>query len=368
MEIYLEEISIKEVFNGYVNDDEEGVFGYGGKLNIRPKYQREFKYNDKEQKSVIDSVIKGYPLNVMYWVIKNDGTFELLDGQQRTLSICRYLDNSFSIELDGRPKQYNNLLSEDKEKILSYRLMVYKCKGSDKEILEWFRTINISGKKLFEQEIRNAVYSGLWTNELKKWFSKTNCPAYKLGSNYLNGNTIDQDYLETVLSWLSDKDKIKDIDSYMAVHQNDTNINTQVLYFQSVINWIQALFPKYRREMKGIEWGFYYNRYRNLNFDPNLLEKKFCELIEDDDVTSVKGIYEYLLDSDQKHLSLRKFDEKEKRRKFEDQKGICVSCQKHCTFEQMEGDHIIPWSKGGHTIYNNLQMLCKKCNGQKSSR
>jgi hypothetical protein len=198
MTIELHEIFVKDIVDGYVDNQEEGVYGYGGRLNIRPKYQREFVYKDKQRDAVIETVRKNFPLNVMYWV-KNGDAYEVLDGQQRTISICQYVNNDFGIEAMA----WDNLTNDQQEQILSYKLMVYFCEGTDSEKLDWFRIVNIAGEKLFEQELRNAVYTGTWLTDAKRHFSKSGCAAYQIGKDYINGNTIRQDFLETALDWIS---------------------------------------------------------------------------------------------------------------------------------------------------------------------
>src|SRR3990167_4595081 len=234
MKIKLKEITIKEVANKYTNDNEEGVVGYGGKLNIRPKYQREFVYKDHQRDAVIETVRKNFPLNVMYWVENEDGTYEVMDGQQRTISICEYVAGKFSLNY----QYFHNLESVEKEKILDYKLMVYFCEGNDKEKLDWFKTINIAGEKLTDQELRNAIYTGTWLTDAKRYFSKSGCPAHGIGSDYLSGVAIRQDYLETAISWLSNGN----IEQYMADNQHKPNANELWLYFQKVISWIEVVF------------------------------------------------------------------------------------------------------------------------------
>ena len=363
MKIELKEIPIREVANGYVDSAENGVVAFGGRLDVRPAYQREFIYKDAQRDAVIDTVRKGFPLNVMYWVKTDSGDFEMLDGQQRTISICSYINKDYSINY----QYFHNLTQEEQDQILDYPLMIYICEGSKKEQLDWFETINIAGEKLTHQEIRNALYTGEWLTDAKKYFSKSGCPAYVIGSKLLNGVPIRQDYLEKALFWICDRDNI-DIREYMGKHQHDTNANELWLYFQSVINWVNVLFSNYRKEMKGIDWGYYYNRYHNNSYDSKKLEKRILELIDDEDVTSIKGIYEYLLDGEEKHLSLRQFDYRAKRTKYEEQKGICAMCGKHFEIEEMEADHIDPWHDGGKTTLENCQMLCKHCNRIKSGK
>lgn len=358
MEIKLKEISVRDVVKDYVNNDEEGVIGYGGKLNIRPKYQREFVYKDQQRDAVIQTLRKDFPLNVMYWVDNGDDTYEILDGQQRTVSICEYVSGSFSINY----QYFHNLEESEKEQILDYKLMIYFCKGTDKEKLDWFKTINIAGEKLEDQELRNAIYTGEWLTDAKRHFSKNNCPAQGLASDYLSGSAIRQKYLETAIKWISNNN----IEQYMADHQHDANANELWLYFQSVINWVKTVFPNYRKEMNGLEWGYFYNEYKDVSFDTNKLEEKIKELMMDEDVTSKKGIYEYLLDGKEKHLNIREFTPNQKREAYERQKGICKNCGDHFEINEMEADHITPWHDGGKTNPDNCQMLCKECNRRKS--
>ncbi|MCL1992139.1 MAG: DUF262 domain-containing protein [Spirochaetes bacterium] len=360
MNIELEKIPVSELFAGYRNSDEEGVVAYGGSLNIRPKYQREFVYKDEQRNAVIDTVFKGYPLNVMYWVKNRDGTFEVLDGQQRSISICEYLSDNFSVN----NLKYNNLTVDRQKQILNYELMVYFCEGTDSEKLEWFEIVNIAGAVLTKQELRNAVYTGAWLSDAKKQFSKTNCPAYLIGNKYLAGTAIRQDYLEAALDWIS----AGEIKKYMSDHQHDHNANKLWAYFQNVITWINSAFSNYRKEMKGIHWGGLYNRFKNENLDPVALEKEIANLMQDDDVTNKKGIYSYVLEKDEKHLNIRPFSDNMKREIYEKQKGICKRCEKHFPIEEMEGDHIDPWHSGGKTNASNCQMLCKQCNRRKSGK
>jgi len=296
----------------------------------------------------------------MYWCKNNDGSFEVLDGQQRTISICEYVSGVFSF--DGM--YFHNLTNVEQEQILDYELMVYICEGNDRKKLDWFKIINIAGEKLTNQELRNAVFTGDWLTDAKKYFSKNGCAAYKIGEKYLNGSAIRQDYLETAIRWISEDD----IEEYMAVHQHYPNANELWLYFQNVMAWVNVVFPNYRKEMKGIEWGLYYNKYKNVNYDSKKLEEKIAELMVDDDVSRKSGIYEYLLDGQEKHLSIRAFTDKMKREAYEKQKGICAKCSKHFELKEMEADHITPWHDGGRTVAENCQMLCRECNRRKSGK
>jgi len=348
---------------GYKDSAEEGVVAYSGKLDIRPKYQREFVYKEKQRNAVIETIKNSFPLNVMYWMIRDDGGYEVLDGQQRTISIGQYVTGDFSLN----DRFFHNLTKEEQDKILDYELMIYFCEGTDKERLDWFRVINIAGEKLTDQEIRNAVYTGPWLSDAKLKFSKSNCAAYLLandGGSLVNGSPIRQEYLETALSWISEG-KIED---YMAKRQHDKNAEELWQYFQDVIAWVHKTFTKYRKEMKGVEWGRLYNKYKDIAYNAKELEGKTLKLIDDDEVQSLKGIYEYILTGEEKHLNLRQFDDKTKRKVFEKQKGKCVWCKKTFEFEEMEADHITPWHEGGKTTAMNCQMLCKDDNRKKSGK
>ncbi len=364
MEIKMHEIPIREVIKGYVDNSEEGCYGYGGKLNIRPPYQREFVYKLNQRRAVIESIQKNFPLNVMYWVQNDDGTFELLDGQQRTLSICQYVNGDYSVN----KMYFKNLLPDEKDALLDYKLMIYICSGgTDREKLDWFEIVNIAGVELTKQENRNIIYSGAWLTAAKKFFSKKDCAAQKNYGDYLKGSAIRQDFLETALKWIADRYKIS-VEDYMARHQHDTHCNELWIYFQNVFAWVQATFPKYRREMKGLSWGLMFNRHGEKFLDADELERKIVALMEDDEVKRNAGIYEYLLDGNEKHLNLRKFSAKVKRAVYERQDGICAKCGGHFDLKQMEADHITPWSKGGKTEIGNCQMLCKNCNRRKSDK
>ncbi|MDA2989031.1 MAG: DUF262 domain-containing protein [Actinomycetota bacterium] len=360
MKIELTSVSIRELATEYVDNQEDGVVGYGGKLDIRPPYQREFVYKDKQRDAVVDTVFKTYPLNVFYWAVRLDGGFEIIDGQQRTISVCQYVNNDFSFE--GR--YFNNLQDDEQEKFLNYEITVYRCSGTDSEKLAWFRTINIAGEKLTEQELRNAVYSGSWVSAAKRIFSKSNCAAYLLGSDYVDGSPIRQHYLEQVITWLSDGD----IEGYMASHQHDTDASAEWDYFQKVIAWVKATFTEYRSEMKGLPWGTLYNKHKDKALDPKKVERDVAKLMEDEDVTSKKGIYAYILTGEERNLNIRTFDKKQKREAYERQKGICVKCKKKFTIEEMEADHITPWSKGGPTEADNCQLLCIEDNRRKGGK
>jgi len=360
MKIELHTIPVRAVAEKYVDNAEEGVVGYGGRLNIRPKYQREFVYDDKKRNAVIETIRKEFPLNVMYWVKNEDGSFEVLDGQQRTISFCQYVHGDFSID----NRAFHNLTVTEQNQILDYPLMVYFCEGNDREKLDWFKIINIAGEKLTDQELRNAVYTGPWLTSAKAIFSKSNCAAYLLSKEYVGGSPIRQEILETALGWIS-KGKIE---AYMSAHQHDPNANELWLYFKNVIEWVQLTFTTYRKEMKGLDWGTLYDQFNRTLFDTALLEQQVQTLMLDDDVTSKKGIYPYVLTRDEKFLSIRAFTANQKREAYERQKGICPRCgsEKHYALDEMEADHITPWHRGGKTNAENCQMLCQRHNREKS--
>jgi hypothetical protein len=359
MKIELHEITVRDVAENYVDNAEEGVMGYNSKLNIRPKYQREFVYDEKKRNAVIDTINKVFPLNVMYWVKNEDGTFEVLDGQQRTISFCQYVKGDFSVD----NRAFHNLTNTEKEKVLNYKLMVYFCEGNDKEKLDWFKIINIAGEKLTDQELRNAVYTGTWLTNAKSIFSKSNCAAYLLSKDYVPGSPIRQEVLETALSWIARGE----IEKYMSVHQHDPNANELWTYFRNVIEWVKLTFT-YRREMKGIDWGNLYDEFHEKMFDTKKLEKEIQALMMDDDVTAKKGIYQYVLTHNEKYLNIRAFTDSQKRAAYERQKGVCVQCKKHFELTEMEADHITPWHLGGKTNAENCQMLCKDDNRRKSGK
>jgi len=360
MNIELREISVRELTAGYEDLDESGVIGFSGDLDIRPAFQREFIYKDKQRSAVINTITKDYPLNLMYWSVRDDGKFEVIDGQQRTISVCQYVNGDFSFN----DRFFYNLQDNEKEHILDYKIMIYMCSGTDSEKLEWFKTINIAGEKLADQELRNAVYNGSWCSDAKRYFSKRECVAYNIASSYITGVAIRQDYLETALKWISEDS----IEAYMANHQNDQNAGALWRYFQSVITWISTTFINTRSGMKGVDWGTLYNQYKDEEYDTADLENETARLIMDDDVTKKSGIYSYLLTGAEKYLNIRAFSNSLKQNAYEQQEGNCPTCEEHFELSQMEADHITPWHEGGKTNENNCQMLCKECNRRKSGR
>jgi hypothetical protein len=368
MKIELHNMPIRQIVKGYKDNAEQGVVAYDGKLDIRPKYQREFVYDPKQRNSVIETIKNDFPLNVMYWMIREDGGFEVLDGQQRTISIGQYVTGDFSLN----NQFFDNLTKGEQNKILDYELMIYFCEGTDRERLDWFRIINIAGERLYEQEIRNAVYTGPWLSDAKLKFSKTGCAAYLLandGGQLVSGSPIRQEYLETALSWINNGG----IENYMAKNQHRKNADELWTYFQNVIDWVRKVFPNYRKEMSNVPWGNLYNSFKNKRVDSKKLEKEISILMQDEDVTKKSGIYEYVLTGNEKYLNIRTFTDKMKREAYERQKGICPHCKAEkkkviWQIQGMEGDHITPWREGGKTIASNCQMLCKEHNRTKSGK
>lgn len=373
MTIKQTEVTVREITQGYTNNDEQGVRGFGGQLDIRPPYQREFIYNEKEQEAVITTVLNGYPLNVMYWVKRSDDAecpYEVMDGQQRTLSLCEYVAGKFSHDF----KNFFNQPMDVQNKILDYKLTVYVCEGEASEKLEWFKTINIAGKALNEQEINNAIYAGPFVSDAKRHFSKSNCGAYRLGKDLVNGTPIRQDFFKKALEWMAEHETRnghrQTAVGYMAQHQHDPNANNLWSYFQNVLNWAMTNFSlkKFKKIMKGLNWAELYDKYRNETLNTEELERRISALIRDGEIQKQTGIIPYVLTGDERHLDLRSFPEDIKLAVWERQSHICPICGKEFDFEFMEGDHITPWREGGRTVTENCQMLCRECNRRKGGR
>ncbi|MFL2901148.1 MAG: HNH endonuclease family protein [Candidatus Pelagibacterales bacterium] len=352
MKIELNEISIRDLYESYSEDVVDGVYGFGGKLDIRPPFQREFVYDPPEQKAVINTVKNNFPLNVLYWSVQGKNKYEVIDGQQRIISICRYVNGDFSHD----DLYFDNLTDDKKDDILNYNLTVYFCSGTDSEKLDWFRTINIAGKVLTDQELRNAVYSGPWVTDAKRYFSKVPGPASSIAGDYLNGSVKRQDFLETAIRWISNE-KISD---YMGKNQNNKNAKKLWTYFSNVIKWVEKNF-KEKSIVKGVQWGDLYNNYKGKKFNLVNVNKQVTKLILDDDVTKNSGIYPYIITGNKKFLNLRAFTNSQKIKVHKIQKGKCKNCVKAFEISEMEADHIVQWEKGGTTTIENCQMLCVKC-------
>lgn len=370
-------LPIRELIDGYHEDDATSrVVAWGGKLDVRPEYQREYVYGEGQRDAVINTVLQGFPLNIMYFVDRKDGTYEVLDGQQRIISICRYAINQYSIKVPTATGGYDtlnypNLFDELRDKFLDYELCVYVCEGTDKEKLDWFQVINIAGEKLETQEIRNALYHGPWLTDAKSAFSRRNCAAHKNYGKYMAGDYIRQKYLETAFSWKAAQEGYKGKDAiadYMKVHRADPDANELWSYFEAVFRWVRDMFGRdVNKFMKGVPWGLLYNEHKDDNLDPAELQRRVAELMADEEVMKKSGIYAYLLTGEEKHLSPRQFDDHVAMSKYQQQGGKCAMCGAAKDFKDMHADHIVPWSKGGKTVPDNCQMLCIPCNEKKKA-
>lgn len=380
MKIDMIKVPVRDLISGYHEDDATSrVVAWGGKLDVRPEYQREYVYGEGQRDAVINTVLHGFPLNIMYFVDRKDGTYEVLDGQQRIISICRYAQNRFSVKLPSSTGGFNtvnfpNLFDDQLKAFLDYELMVYICEGTEQEKIEWFEIINIAGEELEKQEILNAVLHCAWVTDAKSVFSRANCAAYKHYGKYMSGECIRQKYLETVFRWAADAEGITGKDTvrvYMMKHRKDANADALWKYFEDIFAWVKKIFGKFDPAMKGVEWGLLYNRHRDDNIDPGIIQMEAADLMADDEIKAKKGIYPYLLSTrrreDERLLSLRAFTDSEKKTMYARQQGICPICRQHFDLKEMDGDHVKPWSKGGRTTLDNGQMLCHSCNLKKSA-
>ena len=380
------DLTVKDINEGFVYNEYEGkgLFGWGGRLTIQPEYQRNYIYADgKKDVAVIDSLLKGYALGLLYFVKVGEDKYEILDGQQRVTSFGRYITSKFAIKDENGMEQYFDGLSEDKKKkILDSQLTIYICEGEESEIKEWFKTINIIGVPLNNQELLNAIYSGPFVTKAREEFSNSNNANIQKWSAYIRGDVNRQDFLATALNWVSKGN----IDNYMSQHRFDDNINELKTYFNSVITWASTVFKDVKSDMRGLEWGRLYETYRNVSYDPNKVSETLCKLYSDPQVQDTKGICEYILGGckDTKLLNIRVFDDNTKRTVYEKQtldaveKKIsnCPLCalgndnNKNRIWEirEMEADHVTAWSKGGSTDINNCQMLCQTHNRAKGNR
>lgn len=373
-------IKIGDLIKGYREDQKSGeVTAYDGKLDVRPKYQREFVYDQKDAEAVIDTVLKGFPLNSMYWCKRADGTYEVMDGQQRTISICRFATNpAYSVKLPApgggaNAVNYPNLFDDVRKRFLDYELMVFICDGAESEKMAWFQTINIAGKKLTDQEIRNAIYSCEWLTDAKSLFSRTGCVIERKFGRFLSGKRERQDYLETAFGWLAARDGIVSGDpvaTYMQLHRHDKDADEMLHYFESVFKWVFDTFgKKYPKEMKKVEWGLLYNEHKDDQLDPVSVRELVDELMTNPEIRRRQGIFEYALGREERVLNLREFSDIEKHSMFEAQDHRCNLCGKICdSVSDMHADHIIPWFKGGRTELSNGQMLCVDCNLSKGAK
>ena len=379
--------TVEEICKGFTYNEAEGkgLFGLSGRLTIQPEYQRNYLYaeqNGAREMAVIESVLKGYPIGQLYFNRVDDTHLEVLDGQQRITSLGRFLTRKFAIQINGM-EQYFDYMAEDlKEKILKTELLVYECEGTESEIKEWFKTINITGLPLEEQEILNAVYCGSFVTLAKEVFSNSQNANVNKWSAFLRGNVKRQAYLHTALQWVSRGN----VSGYMSLHRNDDNIREMQTYFDSVIDWASGVFTNIEKEMCGLPWGELYEKYHKQPYDPTAVAAKQRELYEDYYVKNKKGIYEFILGGcqDTRLLEVRCFDEPTKKSVYARQtaeaqaKGgsNCPHCAmsnganstKIWKLSEMDADHVTAWSKGGATDINNCQMLCQTHNRAKGNK
>ena len=380
------DITVRDICEGFVYNELEGkgLYGLSGKLTIQPEYQRNYIYADGiRDVAVIDSLLKGYPIGLLYFNQVAPEKFEILDGQQRVTSFGRFVTGKFAIKDQNEMQQYfSGLPAEQQEKLLNTKLLIYICDGEEFEIKEWFKTINIKGFPLNDQELLNAIYSGPFTTLAKAEFSNTqNSNVQKWGA-YISGSVNRQEYLEAALNWVS-KGKI---DDYMSAHRYDNNIDELRTYFNSVIDWVSTTFINVSKEMRGLNWGRLYDEYHGNPYNPNEVQDKVVQLYSDPYVKDHKGIFEYILggEKDTKLLNIRVFDEATKQRVYRKQteeaekKGIsnCSYCAigheankaRIYRLDEMEADHVAAWSKGGTTSEENCELLCKSHNRAKGNR
>lgn len=380
------EITIKDICDGFVYNELEGkgLFGLSGKLTIQPEYQRNYIYADgKRDVAVIESILNGYPLGLIYFNKINDDNLEVLDGQQRITSIGRFLTNKFAIKDENGMQQYfSSLATELQNKILHTKLLIYECEGTEPEIKEWFKTINIAGVPLNNQELLNAVYSGSFVTLGKEEFSNSQNANIQKWSAYVSGSANRQEFLERALDWVSKGQ----IDDYMSRHRFDDNINELKNYFNSVIDWASTVFTDVETEMRGLEWGRLYETYRKQPYNPQKVSEQVRELYADSYVKNRKGVFEFILggSTDFKLLDVRVFDEATKKSVYakqtnEAEKNGTSNCSlctighdanktKIWSLKDMDADHVTAWSKGGTTDIKNCEMLCKTHNRAKGNR
>ena len=383
------DITVKDICDGFVYNEFEGkgLFGLSGKLTIQPEYQRNYIYaEEKREASVIESILKGYPIGLIYFNKVDKDKFEILDGQQRITSLGRFLTLKFSIkDENGNPQKFDGLATDKISKIENTKLLIYECEGTETEIMNWFETINIAGIPLNEQEKNNAVYFGPFVTLSKAEFSNSKNSNVQKWSAYINGKVRRQDFLHTALDWVSNSKNIS-IREYMTSHRRDTNINELKIYFNSVIDWVSSVFSDVEREMCGLEWGRLYETYHKKAYNPKKVSQQVQDLYGDSYVKNRKGIFEYILGGsiDTKLLDVRVFDEATKKSVFKSQtakavakgESNCPLCAlgnnsnktKIWTLSEMDADHVTAWSKQGATNIKNCQMLCKTHNRAKGNK
>jgi 5-methylcytosine-specific restriction endonuclease McrA len=382
------DITVKEICDGFVYNELEGkgLFGLSGKLTIQPEYQRNYIYasdGGKKEMAVIESILKGYPIGLIYFNKVSENNLEILDGQQRITSVGRFVTDKFAIKDENDMEQYfSGMAKEKKTKILETKLLIYECEGTESEIKQWFKTINIAGVPLNNQEFLNAIFSGPFVTLCKTEFSNSQNANIQKWSAYIKGSANRQEFLECALDWVSKGD----IDDYMSRHRSDKNIDELKRYFNSVIDWVSIVFTDVESEMRGLEWGRLYEEYHTKAYNPAKVSAEVQKLINDPYVTDRKGVFEYILGGsvDTKLLNIRVFNEATKKTAYAKQtaeakaknKSNCSHCaighdankSKIWKLEEMDADHVAAWSKGGATDIKNCEMLCKPHNRAKGNR
>jgi hypothetical protein len=382
------DITVKEICEGFVYNELEGkgLFGLSGKLTIQPEYQRNYIYasdGGKKEMAVIESVLKGYPIGLIYFNKVSEDKLEVLDGQQRITSLGRFVTDKFAItDENGNPQNFSGMAKDKQDRVWETKLTIYECEGKESEIKEWFKTINIAGVPLNEQELLNAVYSGPFVTLGKEEFSNSQNANIQKWSAYIKGSAVRQNFLERALDWVS-QGKIGD---YMSYHRKDKNIDELKKYFNIVIDWVSGVFSDVESEMQGLEWGRLYETYHKKAYNPAKVSSKVHKLYADPYIKSRKGVFEYILGGlvDTKLLEVRVFDEATKKSVYEKQtveakkknKSNCSNCAighdsnktKIWQFSEMDADHVVAWSKGGKTNIKNCEMLCKTHNRAKGNR
>lgn len=388
MKTSLTTYTVRQIADGFVYNEFEGkgIFGLSGRLTIQPEYQRNYIYADgKKDVGVVNSLLKSYPLGLLYFVKVNESKLEVLDGQQRITSFGRFITGKFAIkDKNGMQQYFDGLAKDQQELILNSEVLVYECEGAESEIKEWFKTINTAGVPLTNQELLNAVYSGPFVTLCKEKFSNSQNSNTQKWSAYIAGSAARQDFLERALDWVSKGEN--HIGSYMAQHRNDKSISEIETYFTSVLDWVESVFPMVEGEMRGLDWGYLYEKYHLNAYSPEITISTVQKLYADPFVKNRKGIFEFILGGcvDTKLLEVRMFDEATKRSTFEKQtvlakssgKSNCPLCAignevnktKIWPISEMEADHISAWSKGGSTSANNCEILCKTHNRSKGNR
>lgn len=373
-------VKIRDLVEGYREDPKTGeVTAYGGRLDVRPKYQREFVYGQKDAEAVIDTVLKGFPLNSMYWCKRADGAYEVMDGQQRTISICRFATNpAYSVKLPApgggaNAVNFPSLFDDVRERFLDYELTVFLCDGAESEKMAWFQTINIAGKKLTDQEIRNAIYASGWLTDAKSMFSRPGCVVDRKYGKFLSGRRERQEHLQTALEWAAARDGIGGGDpvaTYMQLHRGDDDAGDLLSYFESVFDWVFETFgKKHQKEMKKVGWGLLYNAHKDERLDAPAIQAEVDSLMANPEVERKHGVFEYVLTGSERSLHLREFSDADKKTMFEAQGRRCELCGKTCeSVSDMHADHVVPWHRGGRTEISNGRMLCVDCNLSKGAK